>query len=400
MSAAFFTNMPPARRRVVLLAIIYVGFISLGLPDNMLGVAWESMRGDFGKPVGHGGAIPVVLTAFSAISAFASGGILRRIGTGKLLAICGFLTGFGLLGYAVSPFFWVLLMCAIPLGLGQGAIDTGMNYYVAKHYTSRDMSWLHCCWGIGASAGPLLLTAVISAGHSWRLGYAVVAAFQISLAAMFTLALDLWADPATNGKVAEGGVVRGKAEHSFRFWSCPAMFFIYCGIEHALGLWGYTFLVECHGFSHEGAGYTVTGYWVMLTAGRFLVGFVANRIGNDRQVRYSMILGVAASVLLLSTTIPPLIVVAMGAIGFALAAFFPAMMHAAPERFDDATAATVIGYQGGAGMVGIALLPAIFGRVAERFSFGLLPYFAALSCLAILLLHAGIAGKGIKRKAA
>ena len=264
----FFGN-----KRLALLVIIYIGFISLGLPDNILGVAWDSMRTEFGVPVYYAGFISTLLTLCSAVSAFFSGAILRRLGTGKLLVICGFMTGCGLLGYALSPFFRVLLLFAVPLGFGQGAIDTGMNYFVARHYTSRDMNWLHCCWGIGASAGPLMITLILSAGWSWRCGYGIVSAVQLCLAGLFLMTLNLWKETGTGGGGGRAEAFEGKVRYSLRFFCCPLMMFLYCGAEYSLGLWGYLFLTQCRGYSPEAAGYAVTGYWGMLTFGRFLLGF-------------------------------------------------------------------------------------------------------------------------------
>ena len=387
----FFGN-----KRLALLVIIYIGFISLGLPDNILGVAWDSMRTEFGVPVYYAGFISTLLTLCSAVSAFFSGAILRRLGTGKLLVICGFMTGCGLLGYALSPFFRVLLLFAVPLGFGQGAIDTGMNYFVARHYTSRDMNWLHCCWGIGASAGPLMITLILSAGWSWRCGYGIVSAVQLCLAGLFLMTLNLWKETGTGGDGGRAEAFEGKVRYSLRFFCCPLMMFLYCGAEYSLGLWGYLFLTQCRGYSPEAAGYAVTGYWGMLTFGRFLLGFIANRLGNTRQIRFSTLLGLAGAVLLRSD-LPFLPAAALGLIGFAFATFYPAMMHAAPERFDDATAATVIGYQGGAAMLGIALLPAGFGYLASVFSFDLLPYFAGGVCALLFLIQWKVDGSGRSR---
>ena len=387
----FFGN-----KRLALLVIIYIGFISLGLPDNILGVAWDSMRTEFGVPVYYAGFISTLLTLCSAVSAFFSGAILRRLGTGKLLVICGFMTGCGLLGYALSPFFRVLLLFAVPLGFGQGAIDTGMNYFVARHYTSRDMNWLHCCWGIGASAGPLMITLILSAGWSWRCGYGIVSAVQLCLAGLFLMTLNLWKETGTGGDGGRAEAFEGQVRYSLRFFCCPLMMFLYCGAEYSLGLWGYLFLTQCRGYSPEAAGYAVTGYWGMLTFGRFLLGFIANRLGNTRQIRFSTLLGLAGAVLLLSDLLF-LPAAALGLIGFAFATFYPAMMHAAPERFDDATAATVIGYQGGAAMLGIALLPAGFGYLASVFSFDLLPYFAGGVCALLFLIQWKVDGSGRSR---
>ncbi len=370
---SLFHSLSAEKKHLVLLIIIYIGFVSLGLPDTILGVAWDPMHQEFDKPIYYAGLISTLLTICSAVSAFFSGAILRRIGTGKLLMICGFVTGCSLLGYAFSPFFALLMLFAIPLGFGQGAVDTGMNFYVAKHYTSRDMSWLHCCWGLGASCGPLLMTMILTHGWSWRAGYSVIGGIQLMLAVVFLLTLSLWSDESVQTSRDSADEFPKKVHYDLRFWCCPVMFFLYCGIEFSMGLWLYTFLTQCRAFSAEQAGYAVAGYWAMLTGGRFLIGFVANRLGNRRQIRISMSLGFLSGLLLLIPGNSMLTLFAAGLTGFAFASFYPAMMHAAPERFDDATAATVIGYQGGAGMLGTAIIPAGFGYLAAKTSFALLP---------------------------
>lgn len=389
---AFFSAMSPRRRHLVLLVIIYIGFISLGLPDTVLGVAWDSMRRELGTPVYYAGFLTTLLTICSAVSAFFSGEILRRTGTGRLLMICGFVTGCSLLGYAFSPAFWCLLLFAIPLGFGQGAVDTGMNYYVARHYTSRDMSWLHCCWGLGASCGPGLVTLILASGGSWRWGYVTVGAIQLGLALLFSLTLGLWSDPE-GGDEKKTAFAEGTVRVCLRFWFCPLMMLLYCGIEFSMGLWVYQFLAGCRGFSAEAAGYAVAGYWGMLTAGRFLIGCVANRLGNRRQIRLSMVLSFTGALLLTVPGPAALILCAVGLIGFAFASFYPAMMHAAPERFDDVTAATVIGYQGGAAMLGAAVIPAAFGYLAARTTFALLPWFVAAVTVVIFLLQLRVDGR-------
>ncbi len=389
---SIFTDLSPRKRRFVLLIIIYIGFISLGLPDTILGVAWKPIHQEFRQPVYFAGFITTLLTLCSAVSAFFSGTVLRKLGTGKLLMFCGFLTGGALLGYAISPAFWCILLFAIPLGFGQGAVDTGMNYYVAKHYTSRDMSWLHCCWGIGASAGPLLITLLLAGGRSWRSGYVSVAALQLSLAMIFFLTLKLWNEPETADTGSNAGTISGNPRYDLRFWYCPVMFFLYCGIEYSMGLWTFEFLTRHHGFPLKTAGFAVAGYWAMLTFGRFLVGCFANKLGNLRQIRFSMIFAFAGGILLLNHGFPALTLFAVALTGFAFAPFYPAMMHAAPERFDDATAATAIGFQGGAAMLGAALCPVIFGYLAARTSFLLLPCFVLLSSGTIFLLQLRVDG--------
>ena len=398
--ARFFRSLSPHSRSLILLGIIYLGFISLGLPDTILGVAWKRMQKELELPVYYAGILSMVLTCCSAVSSFCSGMLLRRLSTGRLLMICGFMTGFFLLGYALSPAFWVLLLLTVPLGLGQGAVDTGMNFYVAKHYTSRDMNWLHCCWGIGASAGPCLITAILAAGGSWRWGYMTVGTVQISLALLFLAALGLWKDAPGDGDsdAAEQGAYHGRPRFSLRFWCCAAMFFLYTGVEVSLGLWGYLFLTNCRGISDAAAGFTVAGYWGMLTLGRFAMGIFANRLGNSRQARWSMAGVMAGGLLLAVPGVVWLPFVALGLLGFSLAPFYPAMMHAAPERFDDATACTLIGFQGGGAMIGIATIPPAFGYLASKTTFAWLPWLAFGLGLLIWLLLCQVDGGRTRRR--
>ncbi len=379
--------MTAQHKKILLLLIIYIGFISLGLPDTILGVAWHKIRIDMAQPVAYAGIITFLLYSCSTVSSLYSGQILRRLGTGKLLFICGLMTGLALLGYGCAGAFWILLLMTIPLGFGQGAIDTGMNYYVAKHYTSRDMSWLHCCWGIGASAGPGLMTLMLSQGFSWRPGYWIVAAIQILLALMFMLTLPLWQENRENGESkkeefpADQTVIK-----DYRFWCCPAMFFLYTSIEVGMGLWGYMYLTTCRGVDETLAGYAVTGYWGMLTLGRFVLGFLANRMGNIRQLRFSMGGAIFCGILML---VPQTEISLTGFIlcGFMLASVYPSMMHIAPERFNEATAATVIGFQGGGATLGVAICPVLLGIAATYSSFMVLPILLLLTAVAMLYLE-------------
>lgn len=392
----------PRWRNALLLLIVYLGFISLGIPDNILGIAWEPMHHEFGQPLAYAGFVTILLTVCSAVSAFLSGAILRRFGTGKLLMFCGFLTSAGLLGYALAPYFGVFLVFSLLLGFGQGAVDTGMNYYVAEHYSSRHMSWLHCCWGIGATLGPWLITTIlVHPGVSWRWGYFLLFGIQLALALLFLSTLRLWQTPDSLPDATSKGSsmplttssIADKSHvcYSWRFFSCPVMFMLYCGAEASMGLWGFQFLTRCHNFSLEAAGFSVALYWGMLTAGRFLIGIFANRLGNFLQIRLSLIGGCIGAGLL---CIPwaPCALVGLALLGFAFAPFYPAMMHAAPERFDSATAAAVIGYQGGAGMLGGAGLPAALGLFAEYTTFAVLPLFGITTCVALLYLQVKVDG--------
>lgn len=378
----------------MLLGIIYLGFISLGLPDTVLGVAWGYMRSDFDAPVYFAGILTLVLTVCSTVSSIASGSILLKTGTGRLLMICGFMTGFSLLGYAFSPVFWLMALLAIPLGFGQGAVDTGMNFYVARHHSSRVMNWLHCCWGIGASAGPTLLTLFVAAGFTWRWGYAFIGIVQIVLAVLFLLTLKLWNESPRESAASENGETQDSsiARKDLRFWLCTLIFLSYTGMEASIGLWGYTFLVLMRNIPQETAGYWVACYWGMLTAGRFLVGIFADKLGNRRQIRYSAAGAMAGGILLSVSGVSWLPFFALALLGFSLAAIFPAMMHETPKRFNNATASILTGYQGAAGMIGIAVIPPLFGFIAYKTTFSFLPFLIVMLACLIFIMQVAVDG--------
>ena len=383
----FFDSISPARRKILLLGIIYLGFISLGLPDKILDAAWIPMSKSFAVPLRYGGFIPLVLSLCSSISASASGLILRRIGTGRLLALCGTVTGLSLVGCGFSPVFAVLLAFAVPLGFGQGAIDTGMNFYVSKHYSSRDMSWLHCCWGVGATLGPLIASLFIQHSGSWRASYLVIGGVQIILAVFFCSTIGLW-DRARRDEEAENREaaasssmdrLTGKCEFSLDFLLCVLIFFLYCGIEAGAGLWGCAFLTKERGMSLDSAQYIVTAYWGALTAGRFLLGFTADRLGNRVLSTLAGAGILVASALLLIPAGGFLPSAALLLIGVALAPIYPCLMHEATRRgFNDATAAALTGLQGAASMIGIMIMPPVIGYACDLVSMEALPVFLAV----------------------
>ena len=383
----FFDRITPARRKLRLLGIIYLGYISLGLPDKILDAAWIPMSDAFSVPLRYGGFISAVLALCSSVSASASGLILRRIGTGRLLAVCGAVTGLSLVGCGFSPVFAVLLAFAVPLGFGQGAIDTGMNFYVSKHYSSRDMSWLHCCWGVGATLGPLIASVFLQSTGSWRSAYFVIGSIQVLFAVFFCSTIGLW-DRARRDEEAEDREaaatssmesLEGKCEFSLDFCLCVLIFFVYCGIEAGAGLWGCAFLTRARGMSLNTAQYVVTAYWAVLTAGRFLLGFTADRLGNRllSTVAGAGVLLAAGLLLVPATGFLPSAALLLA--GFSLAPVYPCLMHEATRRgFNDATAAALTGLQGAASMIGIMVVPPLIGYAGDLISMEALPVFVAV----------------------
>ncbi|MBR4717247.1 MAG: MFS transporter [Lentisphaeria bacterium] len=388
--ASLFDRITPARRKLLLLGIIYLGYISLGLPDKILDAAWIPMSGAFGVPLRYGGFIATVLALCSSVSASASGLILRKIGTGRLLAVCGAITGLSLVGCGFSPVFAVLLAFAVPLGFGQGAIDTGMNFYVSKHYSSRDMSWLHCCWGVGATLGPLIASIFLQSTGSWRSAYFAIGTTQVILAAFFCSTIGLW-DRARRDEEAEDreaaasssmDKLEGKCRFTLDFWLCVLIFFVYCGIEAGAGLWGCAFLTKARGMDLDAAQYVVTAYWGMLTAGRFLLGFMADKLGNRLLSTISGAAVLFAALLLLIPAGGFLPSAALLLTGFALAPVYPCLMHEATRRgFNDATAAALTGLQGAASMAGIMIVPPLIGYAGDLISMEALPVFVVVQAL-------------------
>lgn len=381
------------KRTVALLLLVYLGFVALPMPDAALGISWKRMRLAFDMPVQYAGFITTILTCASALSSVLAGCLLPKFRTGVLLGTALCLTGCSLLGYAVAPLFAAILLLTVPLGVGEGIVNTVSNAFVARNYSSRAMCWLHTCSGIGNTLGAGVATLLFFADASWRAAYFAMASFHLVCAGILLFSKAHW--PKNEAPHAEERPARpqeiasarpGKT-NPLRFWRCPLCFYLYTGIEQTFGLWGAHFLLTCRGASEFQAGYAVTIYWGMLALGRFLLGFLADRVGDVRMVRVSMILTFAASLVLASSGPIWLSFLAIGMIGFGLSSFYPSMMHATPKRFDEQTATLVFGFQSGGGMLGIATIPALFGFLAKNTTFELLPYAALLFCPLILLLE-------------
>ena len=382
-------TLPRPSAHVLLLGLIYLAFISLGLPDSVLGVAWPTMRVDLGQTLEAAGLLTMVLTTCSAISGFASGFVLARLGTGKVVAISGFLTGLALLGFALAPPFRWILWLLVPLGLGASAVDAGLNHFVARHYSARHMNWLHGCWGIGATIGPVVMGAALASRFGWQAGYAVIALLQLMLAALFVRHLRLWANAPEQPVAAADPSGKGSAAaHSpppgWAAWLAPAIYLVYTTIELGTGLWAASILVDGRGAEPARAGLWVAGFFGAIMVGRFAVGLVANRLGNRLLVRAGIGLAIVGAVLFALPFLPDLFNLAgLVLLGLGCAPIYPALMHEATQRFDAATARTVIGRQVAFAYIGCALGPAALGLLGAHL--GLWAVMPAI-CLALVLL--------------
>lgn len=371
----------------LLLVIIYIGYVSLGLPDTVLGVAWPTMRIDLHRSVEWAGLLSTLIILCSSLSGFSSGLFINRVPAGILLMISCFMTGFSLMGFSFAPSFTVLLILGIPLGLGGGCIDAAMNSYIARHYSSKHMIWLHGNWGVGATVGPIIMTSMIAAGHSWRGGYLVISSIQLALGIVFLCSLKLWMEKkaSPHSQSEKTSVVvppeRKRVYKDLSAWYSVISFFCYCGVEYGFGLWGATFLINARGFSPESAGYAVSLYWGALTAGRFISGCVADHIGNRKMV-YAGIGLCFCGVLILGISSNTIVIWSILLLmGMSLAPIYPCMMHETARRFSEKRANVVIGFQSGSACLGIAVLPSLFGVLSGCIGFASLPFIL----LAILL---------------
>ncbi len=359
----------------ILLAVIYLAFISLGLPDSTLGVAWPTFRAAVGAPLEAAGLVAVVLTVCSAASSVASGYVTRRFGTGRVVAASCAMTAIGLAGYSLAPSFAWVMVAALPLGFGQGAVDSSLNAHVAAYYASRHMNWLHACWGVGATLGPVVMTRAIVDAGSFRLGYRAIGAVQATLAAVFILTLGLWKrdderrgrEAAASAKVRDEEPSLGGSSFRAAVALQIAAYALYSACECSVGMWTASLLTEARGASAGYAGALTSMYFGGIMAGRVLSGFVSDRVGNRRMVWLG--LGVASAGAALFAIRGPLWLSAPGLLllGLGLAPIYPGMMHETPRRFGGRAYRTVIGYQMAAAMLGASLFPGLVGVAASRF---------------------------------
>ncbi len=390
----------------LLLALIYLAFISLGLPDGVLGVAWPAMRTGLAQPIEAAGLITMVVTGCSALSGFASGWVLQRLHAGVVVTVSGGLTGLALTGFGFAPSFAWLLAAAIPLGLGAGAVDAAMNHYVARHYSARHMNWLHGCWGVGATLGPVVMGVVLAhsvtadlggagagAGGDWRQGYLVIGALQLSLSVAFLFSLKRWtqASPVVSNAASPVAPARDarRPVPAIALWLAPFLYFLYAAIEVGTSLWTATVLIEQRHLSPATASAWVSCFFGAIMLGRFATGLVAARWGNRRLVRSGLQLALAGAVLVsVGANVAVLpdgwMLVGLMALGLGCAPVYPSLMHEAAQRFDAATTQKVIGRQVGSAYIGCMVVPALMGLMGAAWGVAIImPTIAA--CVVALL---------------
>ena len=349
------------------LGLVYLSFVSLGLPDGMLGVAWPFMRADLGQPLAAVGAITITMTLCSAASSLFAGAVVQRVGTGMVVAGSCLMTALGLLGFSVAPSFAWVVALGIPLGLGAGAVDASLNHFVAVHYSSRHMNWLHGFWGVGATTGPLVMGLALAGTGGWTLGLRNLGLMQLSLAVVLWLTLSLWSRESAKAPVNERAPEQPlpAAAPALAMWLAPLCFLFYVAAEMGAGLWAASILVTDRGLAAADAGWWVAMYFGSITAGRFGVGLIANRLGNRRLVRLGIALATTgALVFALPQVFGALAPAGLVLMGLGCAPIFPSLMHETAHRFPPDALRKLIGRQMTCAYAGGSVIPAAFGLLA------------------------------------
>ncbi len=381
----------------LLLAIIYLSFISLGLPDSLLGSAWPAMYPQLGVPVSYSGIVFMIISVGTIISSLQSDRLTRRLGTGKVTAFSVAMTAAALLGFSVSHEFWQLCLWAVPYGLGAGSVDASLNNYVALHYESRHMSWLHCMWGVGAAAGPYIMGRVITGGGTWNGGYRCIALIQIALTAVLLLSLPLWkgrpqAENAAGAADAKSLSVREAVKIS-GVKNVLICFFCYCALEQTTGLWASSYLTLYKGVPAETAASYASMFFIGITAGRALNGFAAMKLNDVQMVRMGELIiacGVAVMLLPLGAGVS---LAGLVIIGLGCAPVYPCLIHATPEHFGADRSQAVIGIQMACAYVGTSLMPPLFGLIAGHITVALLPVYLLVLLALMSVMHEGLIRK-------
>ena len=371
----------------LLLAIIYIAFISLGLPDSLLGAAWPVMHEDLGAPLSYAGIISMIIAFGTVVSSLQSDRLTLWLGTGKVTAISVAMTATALLGFSASSEFWMLCLWAIPYGLGAGGVDAALNNYVALHYRSWHMSWLHCMWGVGAATGPYIMGMALEMGTGWPAGYHIIAVMQVVLTIILFASLPLWKERKDEVQ-ADSGHKRKPLSLREIFWIPGAReilvaFFCYSAVEQTCGLWASSFLNLSKGISAEQAASFGAMFFIGITVGRAINGFFAMRMHDESMIRMGQVLILLGIVTVMLPAGDAVALAGLILIGLGCAPIYPCIIHSTPTHFGKEKSQAIIGVQMAAAYIGTMLMPPLFGILANHLSISLLPIYL-LALLAIM----------------
>ena len=372
----------------LLLAVIYLAFISLGLPDALLGSAWPVMQGELSLPISFAGVVSMVVSGCTILSSLLSDRMTRKMGAGLVTALSVLMTAAALFGFSISTKPWMLIAWSIPYGLGAGAVDAALNNYVALHYSSRHMSWLHCMWGVGTTISPFIMSMALQRGWGWQTGYRSVSYIQVALTVILFLSLPLWKKrtETPEGTESETGEKPKRLGHLLRIPGVSLIlltFFGYCAMESTAGLWASSYLVSARGVEAGTAARFASLYYLGITLGRFLNGFIADRFGDRNMIRAGLGLAlVSILVILLPWRVCPLI--GLVTMGVGSAPIYPCIIHSTPESFGRENSQAIIGVQMASAYIGSTFMPPVFGLIAQYGSIGAYPVYLMVFALMMI----------------
>ena len=374
----------------LLLALIYVSFISLGLPDSLLGSAWPQMQESLGVSLSLGGVISFLITASTILSSLMSHRVIQRFGTGGVTMCSVAMTALALLGFSLSDSFLVLCLWAIPYGLGAGSVDAALNNFVALHCKAKHMSWLHCFWGIGATGGPYIMGLCLSRGMGWQAGYRTISFLQMALTLILLLSLPLWKKQEL--PLSGGETVRPQTPQWRKLLKRPGVkaaltaFFFYSALELTTGLWGSSYMVAVRGISPETAAKWISLFYLGITAGRFFSGFLTLRFSDDTMVRLGEGTAIVGIILLLLPLHNLFLCVGLILTGLGCAPIYPSLLHATPQRFGKSLSQSLMGTQMSISYLGSTTMPPVSGFLSEKISMGLYPVLLLVFALCMTIL--------------
>ena len=380
----------------LLLAVIYLSFISLGLPDSLLGSAWPAMYGEFGVPVSYAGIISMIIAAGTILSSLQSDRLTRKLGTGKVTAISVAMTAVALFGFSFSNSFWILCFWAIPYGLGAGSVDASLNNYVALNYASRHMSWLHCMWGVGASLGPYIMGYAMTGGQGWNPGYGYIAVLQIVLTIILIFSLPLWKNRAEEKNADYVNAKTLTLKEIIKISGAKEImitFFCYCALEQTTGLWASSYLTLHKGISADKAASFASMFFIGITIGRAFSGFITMKLSDSKMIRFGQ--GVAA-IGIITLMLPfgeYISLIGLIMIGLGCAPIYPCIIHSTPEYFGADKSQAIIGVQMASAYIGTLLMPPIFGLIAEYINVSLYPVYLFIVMIFMVVMHEALLRK-------
>lgn len=381
----------------LLIVVIYIAFISLGLPDSLLGSAWPAMFRDFDVPLSYAGIITMMIAGGTIISSLMSDRLTRRFGAGLVTAVSVLMTAVALFGFSISGSFFLLCLWAIPYGLGAGAIDAALNNYVALHYASRHMSWLHCFWGVGAATSPYIMSYHLTRGLGWTSGYRFIAIIQVIVTVILFLSLPLWKKKSVAVDQHKLSSTPLSLVQTLKIKGVVIVlisFFSYIALETTAGLWASSYFVQYRGVDAEIAAKFASLFYLGITFGRFLNGFIADRIGDRRLIRFgSLIIVIGILMVGLPVAVNFLALIGLVVVGLGCAPIYPSIIHSTPVNFGKENSQAIIGVQMASAYIGGTFIPPLFGLIADVISIGVYPVYLLFFALLMFIMSESLIKK-------